>query len=274
MLSILKTTLSNNLKTFWAASLPSITELSSQQTRNTFILKRKCQPGLVKKNKTMPKLKSRHFVYELVEDTNIRKKEPIKLILLAHVDGLGTPGDIISVPPNKAYETLILPKLAAYASPANIEKYNHLKNANSDESVIPFTIKRTLNLLSSLVLIVPMSLDTPWVIEKWHLRTSLRLAGFCVPEEAITMPEKEITGPDLNKQNKEFFITITIEKKYDVKVRCRLLHCTPEEARRPVLPEFFYRKFAEAIFPEDQPILDSLPKHRQFITDDELEMNF
>lgn len=32
-------------------------------------------------------MKARHYIYDLVEDTNIKKKENIKIILLTSVDG-------------------------------------------------------------------------------------------------------------------------------------------------------------------------------------------
>lgn len=57
--------------------------------QTTFILKRRKGPHLGKSHKPVgdKKLKARHFLYDLVEDTNIRKKEPIKLILKTSVEG-------------------------------------------------------------------------------------------------------------------------------------------------------------------------------------------
>lgn len=55
--------------------------------QNTFILKRKWQPPLHKKGGKPSKLRARHFVYDLVEDTNLSKQPDIKVILNQFVDG-------------------------------------------------------------------------------------------------------------------------------------------------------------------------------------------
>lgn len=55
--------------------------------QNTFILKRRWPPPLHKKTGKVPKMKGRHFVYDLVEDTNLRKATDMKIILSQFVDG-------------------------------------------------------------------------------------------------------------------------------------------------------------------------------------------
>lgn len=55
--------------------------------QNTFILKRKWPPPLHKKGGKPSKLRGRHFVYDLVEDTNVAKKPDIKVILNQFIDG-------------------------------------------------------------------------------------------------------------------------------------------------------------------------------------------
>lgn len=47
----------------------------------------------------------------------------MEVILKSYVEGLGNAGDKVSVKPNYAYNKLLLPGLAIYASPRNIEKY-------------------------------------------------------------------------------------------------------------------------------------------------------
>lgn len=46
-----------------------------QQSRNTFILKRKYPVPLHKKYETRAKLKHKHFIYELIEDTNVKPQK-------------------------------------------------------------------------------------------------------------------------------------------------------------------------------------------------------
>lgn len=55
--------------------------------QNTFILKRKWPPPLHKKGGKPSKLRARHFVYDLVEDTNVTKQPDVKVILSQFVDG-------------------------------------------------------------------------------------------------------------------------------------------------------------------------------------------
>lgn len=50
-------------------------------------MKRKWPPPLHKKGGRPPKLRARHFVYDLVQDTSVTKKPDIKIILNQFVDG-------------------------------------------------------------------------------------------------------------------------------------------------------------------------------------------
>lgn len=235
------------------------TDFIYQQTRNTFILKRKTPVPLHKKNQRPKPFKSKHYVYQLVEDTNVKKKEPIKLILISDVKEIGTKGEIISMPPERAYNTILLPKLGVYATPENEEKY--VIGQTNTESMLPLTVQRTLDLLSEFSLSVSLSAEVPWTVEKWHVRTSFRKTGFCVPEEAIKMPEKTISGPDLSIQGKQFYVTVTINNRHEVKVRCKIHHLSSHNKQVPFV-ENFWQQMTDPIFPEDKPILDSLPLPR------------
>lgn len=55
-----------------------------------------------------------------------------------------------------------------------------------------------------------MNRENPWVLKPWHIKVSFRKCGYNVPEEAIIMPPKEIKGPDMNLQNKEFYVTVKV----------------------------------------------------------------
>lgn len=81
-----------------------------------------------------------------------------------------------------------------------------------------------MNIMSKMVLAVIMNKDVPWTLEPWHIRASFRKCGYNVAEEAITLPSKPITGPDLSLQEKEFYVTITINNLEKFKVKCRIHH--------------------------------------------------
>lgn len=122
---------------------------SDFEFQTTFVLKRKWPPGLHKKNAKPHKLRGRNFVYELVEDTDVKKHEPMEIILTSYVEGLGAKGDIVEVKPNFAYNKLILPKLGVYKTPENIEKFASKKEAKDEiEHSSPFAPK----VLSSILM--------------------------------------------------------------------------------------------------------------------------
>ncbi|XP_012275793.1 39S ribosomal protein L9, mitochondrial [Orussus abietinus] len=237
--------------------LSATTESFVQQTRNTYILKRKWPPGLHKKDKIPERLRARHFVYELIENTDLRKSKPIDIILKQYVKGVGQKGELITMKPNIAYNELLLPGLAVYATPENLEKYKQDTIIEKPKFSSPY-VEHSLNILSKLCLRVHMSLDNPWTLEKWHVKSAFRKTSFVVPEDAITLPEKQISGPDLSIDDKEFVVTVTINNTEQAKVRCKIHHWTanPDTVWPNRLDPF---KFVnEPIFPEDKPILDSL----------------
>lgn len=215
-------------------------------------------PLLHKKNCRPQRLRSKHFIYDFVEDTNVRKREPIQLILTKYVAALGNIGTQVSMPPNKAYKKFLLPRLADYATPENIEKYTKL--ALNEEYIAPFSsisVEKTMKYLSRKRLIVLMSRDISWTLEKWHIRTNFRKLGIVLPEDAITMPEKTISGPNLELEGKEFYVTVTINQREQVKVTCCLNHWNPSKIAE-IHTEELLELPSEPIFPEDKPVLDSL----------------
>ncbi|CAH2983400.1 unnamed protein product [Chilo suppressalis] len=181
-----------------------------QQARNTFVLKRRFPPSLHKKGGRVPKMRARHFIYDLVEDTNVVKKAEVKVILKQFVSGVGNAGDVLTLRPSIAYKEYLMPGIAVYASPENLAN-NKIKDINTekgDDFSSPY-VQRTMGCLSRLVLQITMSKQVPWTLEPWHIRASFRKTGFFVPEYAIEMPPVAIKGPDLSLQEKEFYVTVT-----------------------------------------------------------------
>ncbi|XP_046834256.1 39S ribosomal protein L9, mitochondrial [Vespa crabro] len=226
------------------------TDFVYQQTRNGFILKRKFKPPLLKKSEKYRMLRPKYFVYHFVEHTESQKQKPIKLILTSDVHKIGAKGEIVLVSPEKAYNNVILPKLGVYATQENIDKY--ITKSIDEGPKLSLITKQTINILSHMNLSVSLSQEVPWTLEKWHLKVSFRKAGIYVPEEAITLPEKTISGPDLSLEGKQFYVIVTINNSEKVKVRCRIHH-------HNVFIQDFWKYLLEPIFPEDKPILDSMP---------------
>lgn len=235
-----------------------------QQNRNTFILKRRYPVPLHKKHQTRAKLNHKHYIYDLVEDTNVRRQPVIDVILVEPVKHVGDRGQKITMGGQKAYETLILPKLAVYATPENLKKYL-IEDLEDKKRLCVFSsefVERTMNLMSFLYLEIHMSMDVPWTIEKWHVRASFRKAGYIVPDDAISLPEKTISGPDLTIENKEFYVTVKINNHEEILVRCKILHYTSDPDKKIRYDVPLHELPNIAIFPEDQEILNSLPKYK------------
>ncbi|KAJ8714032.1 hypothetical protein PYW08_007652 [Mythimna loreyi] len=247
------------LRTLIRSAITSVPDVIHQQTRNTFILKRRNPIPLHKKGGRPSKMRGRHFVYDLVEDTNVRRQPDIKVILSQFVDGVGNKGDILNLRPIQAYRDYLMPGLAVYASPENLEKYkaDDDKPKTEDTYSSPY-VHRTIGCLSRTVLQITMNKFEPWVLEPWHITASFRKSGFVVPEYAIEMPPTQIKGPDLSLQDKEFYITVTINKKEKVNVRCRIYHWASGVDRLP-WEESHWKKPKEPLFPEQAAELEKIP---------------
>ncbi|CAH0551540.1 unnamed protein product [Brassicogethes aeneus] len=232
-----------------------------QQLRTTYVLKRKTPPRLHKKNSDPKPLRSRHYVYELVKNEELEKKANINVILTTYVEGLGNKGEKVSVKPKYAYQDLLLPGLAVYESPENVEKYkDFMTNPMSDvEAHSSPTAMLTVRSLSGIMLSVVMNKDTHWSLKPWHIKVSFRKCGYIVPEHAIIMPEQEIKGPNMDLENREFFVTVKINNKETVPVRCRIHHWSTEVKDRIPYASEFWKEKVEPIFDEHSSVLNSIP---------------
>lgn len=233
------------------------------QTRNTFILKRRWDPHLSKVGGKTRKLQAKNYVYDLVEDTSCTKQPNLKVIMTDDVEGIGSKGQVVDVRPFIGRHLLLAAKKAVYASPENLKRLEEdmvkgiVRLAPKHSS--PWAPK-TARELSKFILYVHMNLEEPWTLEPWHLRVAFRTACFIVPEDVITMPRHPISGPDINLDNKEFSVKVTINSMEEVFVRCRLHHWTnnPDKAVPRLPNEWQYQ--AEPLFPEEAEHLDKLPK--------------
>lgn len=204
-----------------------------------------------KKNQRPRKLKSRNFNYDLVEDINRRKHPDLEVILTQFVEGLGQKGDIVAVRPTYAYNKLLLPGLAAYVNPLNVEKYKPKEGeiVQQEKKHSSQFAQRTVNMLQNRVFAIVMNKDQPWEVEPWHIRASLRKCGYFIKSDsAIELPKDKITGPDLTKQNKEFTVIVTVNNTEKAEVRCRIHHWSTDPSDR--LPYIFehWNEEAEPLF--------------------------
>lgn len=230
-------------------------------SRNTFILKRKYPVRLRPKasEDARPRLKGKDYCYELVENTEVRKQEPIPIILKQYVEGLGLPGECVSVKKFEAYSKYLITGLADYATPEEVEKARKRKELLETKNYSSLSALRTAKYLEKNLLSVVMNKDVEWTLEPWHIHVAFRKAGINVPTNCIELPEKPIKGPNLNWELKCFCVTVTINNQEKATVRCRLHHWSTNPGDR--LP-YVVNPWAlpqEAIFPEDQERINQLP---------------
>lgn len=196
-------------------------------SRTTFILKRKYPLNLTRSDSIrIRRLKPKNKVYELVEDTETRPQGKINVILKTYVKGIGQQGDIVNVNKSVAYNELLLPGLADYVTPENITYWSSAKKETVQETIYssPF-VEMTINYLKNRSGIsIVMNKETKWTIQPWHIRVSFRKAGVHLNENCIEMPPYKIEGPNLDLENKYFFVTVTINKKEKLKVKCIIHH--------------------------------------------------
>ena len=108
----------------------------------------------------------------------------------------------MKIPAEQAHKELLLPGLAIYASPENLERYVDIVIS---EDSIRYSSERTqknLPRLSKIVIPIVMSGDLRsgvWTVEPWHIRVSLRrFAEIHLDDDScISMPdENTVRGPD------------------------------------------------------------------------------
>lgn len=174
----------------------------------------------------------------------------MNIIMTDYVKGIGYKGDLVTTRPSKAYNDFLVTGLAVYDTPENREKYE-TEARMSEKRRSPF-MERTIKTFGRRVVSVCMNKDKPWVIEPWHIRASMRKAALYVANDSqIELPKTPITGPDMAKQNKDFYVTITINNMEKARVRCRLHHVTLDPKQRIPLAKF-WREKPDLLFPDDE----------------------
>ncbi|XP_067124713.1 large ribosomal subunit protein bL9m [Centruroides vittatus] len=230
------------------------------QTRNTVILKRKFPMRLLKIGGPPKTVKGRERIYEVVESTSCVKKPDMKVILTTFVEGYGSRGDIISVRPYIGRIKLILPGLATYASEENIAMFEEERKAGLLPPSIPCSryMSENQKYLSTHIFPVEMNMEEPWTIEPWHIKIAFRKMGFVVPEHTIEMPKTAITGPDSEKENKEFAVYVTINGMRRFPVRCRIRHWSANPKLMTEITPEWYTEPGIPLLKEQEDLLSSM----------------
>jgi len=182
------------------------------------------------------------MVYEIEE--KFQPPQTVKVILLRNVDDYGVKGQIISFPDLEVHRDLLLLGYAVYHNKQNLEKYSDIiipeeTKMNSSESARLLAMK-----WSKRVLDICMNMDNSWTIEKWHIKIALRKHRTWTSEENIKIPGGEISGPNLDLENKEFIAILSINNFEKVKIRCRIHHLTTDPSRAIKLESWYFRQVA------------------------------
>lgn len=219
------------------------------------VVKRRWPLFLHKKNGPLKRLKAKNYVYDLVENTDIRPKTAsVEMILTAYVDGIGHAGQLVQMRPSPAYNKLLLPGLAVYNTPANFQKYARDESNAEEEKRFSPAVQRCVDVLQRMTVVVYMDRHNPWVIEPWHIRASLRRCFIHVLDvTCIKLPDQQITGPDMEKENKDFYVTVTINNSAKARVRCRIIHHSNDPDEKLTYEFEHWKLPAEPLFPEDAP---------------------
>ncbi|XP_054259023.1 39S ribosomal protein L9, mitochondrial isoform X2 [Macrosteles quadrilineatus] len=178
-------------------------------SRTTIIVKRPFPPTLYKEGNHV-RLRNRTHYYDFVEDTNTRPDRLVNVVLSSYVEGIGNPGDLISMKISAAYNKLLVPGLADYATPEMIEYSKKIKaDMELQASRVPVSVERSIKCLQRGKILVMMNQNNEWTIEPWHIRANARKCGIHIlSEDSIELPPKPIKGPDMALQGKDFFITL------------------------------------------------------------------
>jgi len=241
---------------------------SSSQVLATVIVKRVYKPPLVKLPGRSPLETPQHLVdksvvgsdddkwllYEVEEKSQLH--HDVKLILVRNVDDYGVKGQVVSVPFHLAHPKLLLPGFAVYHTDENVEKHKDI--ILPEDSIInsSATARDFIAFFSKRVFDICLSSSTPWTIEKWHIKASLRKHKVWVKEDQIEIPGEKfgsIKGPDLSLENKEFVAILNINNLEKLKIRCRIHHLDLDDQIPKV--DRWYLRAAEPVWEEERGAL-------------------
>lgn len=243
-----------------------------QQHRTATVLRRVNQPPILGPYATKYQIdqtvfkdnKYRRYEVEISDDEEKTAETPIKIILLKSLEDYGKRGQILSIPRHLALKDLLLPGLAIYASPENLNIYKDIIIAEDSIQYSSEIVRKVLSRLSRLCVPVLMSRNHPWTLERWHIRSSMRKIGLEVNDvESVRLPDQTISGPDDNLESKEFPIWLKINDFETVPFRCVLFHWSADdEVVDECPPPGWNVRFHEPVYETDREFLKNLPREK------------
>ena len=105
---------------------------------------------------------------------------------------------------------MLLPGLAVYASPENLNKYENITIAEDAVSYSSSTVRVSMSELKKMVVPLVMSGQHHWNIEPKHIKFAFLSQGIIVDESNITLPDVLIKGPDPTVIEKEFGVDVKV----------------------------------------------------------------
>ncbi|XP_049621905.1 39S ribosomal protein L9, mitochondrial [Suncus etruscus] len=164
--------------------------------RDTVIVERWWSVPLAQLGRT-PRLRRRHRVYRLLEDTKHRPQEPLQLLLTQSVEELGVRGDLVSVKKSLGRNRLLPQGLAVYASPENkklFEEERRMRQEGKLEKLQTKAGEATVKFLKSCHLEVGMKNNVKWELNPEIVaRHFFKNLGIVVAPHALKLPEESIT---------------------------------------------------------------------------------
>ncbi|XP_078063274.1 large ribosomal subunit protein bL9m [Mustelus asterias] len=172
--------------------------VSGSPARGTVIVERWWQVPLAKEGSPARLHPRRHRVYKLVEDTKLRPKVDLELILTQTVPKLGGRGDTVFVKASLGRNKLLPQGLAVYASPENKavfeEERRLFREGKPEERKQTRTGEMTIEFLKNSTLMVRMKNNVKWELTKELVcRHFLKELRVFVPQDALKIPEEPIT---------------------------------------------------------------------------------
>ncbi|KRZ71615.1 39S ribosomal protein L9, mitochondrial [Trichinella papuae] len=183
--------------------------------------------------------------YEVVQEDGNGSRPDVAVILTQDVEGYGKAGEVITVASEILHNELLPLKLVVYPTKFNRHLYNITDEVGILWSFAQMNMRsqkklsfelRTSKELHSTLIIVNMSLDNEWTMEKWHLRVSMRLQGFMVPDDCIILPLHPIVGPNLDLEAKLFRFYVVVNKHIVVPMVGRIQQVSNKMAKKLIMP--------------------------------------
>ncbi|KAE9413961.1 hypothetical protein Angca_007031, partial [Angiostrongylus cantonensis] len=204
---------------------------------STWVLRRVFAPEPTPPGKTQrnPEELPNLMKLEVVEFETLKPAGPLKVILLEDVEGVGHQFDVVDVDRRLARSDLLLTGKAVYASPFDLKYYGQIKKEMANELAkkvrIPYEYICIGRDLQALVVPIRVNIENKWTIDRQILKTSLRLIGIDVTDDAVFFDDV-ISGPNFEIEAKLVRFYVVVSKQYIVPMLGRISHISVDESKQ------------------------------------------